>query len=124
MAFGIGVVLVSVTTAANAGVAEDKAGLAAGLLNASQQLGTALGLAIFSAIATARTSALLTAHAPLDAALAAGFLSALLACAVFLPGAAVIGMRAANSRGEPVIHPAGSRTPDTRAAAQPSSSPT
>jgi MFS family permease len=107
MAIGIGAVLVSVTTAANAGVPADKAGLAAGLLNASQQLGTALGLAIFSAIATARTSALLTAHAPLDAALTAGFRSALLACAVFLLGAAVIGMRAANSRGEPVIHPAG-----------------
>jgi len=107
MAIGIGAVLVSVTTAANAGVAEDKAGLAAGLLNASQQLGTALGLAIFSAIATARTSALLTAHAPPAAALTAGFRSALLACAVFLLCAAVIGMRAANSRGEPVIRPAG-----------------
>ena len=68
---------------------------------------TALGLAIFSAIATARTSALLTAHAPSAAALTAGFRSALLACAVFLLGAAVIGMRAANSRGEPVIRPAG-----------------
>jgi predicted MFS family arabinose efflux permease len=63
MAIGIGAVLVSVTTAANAGVPEDKAGLAAGLLNASQQLGTALGSAIFSAIATARTSTLLAAHA-------------------------------------------------------------
>lgn len=39
MAIGIGAVLVSVTTAANAGVSGDKAGLAAGLLNASQQLG-------------------------------------------------------------------------------------
>ena len=107
MAIGIGAVLVAVTTAANAGVAEDKAGLAAGLLNASQQLGTALGLAIFSAIATARTSALLTVHAPPAAALTAGFRSALLACAVFLLGAAVIGMRAANSRGEPAIRPAG-----------------
>ena len=80
-------------------------GIGAGLLNASQQLGTALGLAIFSAIATARTSALLTAHAPLDAALTAGFHNALLACTVLLLAAAVIGMRAANSRGEPVIHP-------------------
>ena len=53
MAIGIGAVLVSVTTAANAGVPEDKAGLAAGLLNASQQLGTALGLAIFPAVAHA-----------------------------------------------------------------------
>ena len=64
MAIGIGAVLVSVTTAANAGVPEDKAGLAAGLLNTSQQLGTALGLAIFSAIASARTATLLGTHPP------------------------------------------------------------
>jgi MFS family permease len=72
MAIGIGAVLVAVTSAANTGVSEDKAGLAASLLNASQQLGTALGLAIFSAIATARTSTLLAVHAPRDAALTAG----------------------------------------------------
>jgi hypothetical protein len=76
------------------------------LLSASQQLGTALGLAIFSAIATARTSALLAANAPPDAALTAGFHRALLACAVFLLAAAVIALRATNSRGEPVINPA------------------
>jgi len=43
MAVGLGALLVAVTTAANAGVAPDQAGLAAGLLSASQQLGTALG---------------------------------------------------------------------------------
>jgi predicted MFS family arabinose efflux permease len=52
MAVGLGAVLVSVTTAANAGVTADKAGLAAGLLATSQQLGTALGLGLFTAIAT------------------------------------------------------------------------
>ena len=55
MSLGLGAVFVTVTTAANAGVPADKAGLAAGLLNTSLQLGSALGLAIFSAIATART---------------------------------------------------------------------
>jgi MFS family permease len=105
MAIGIGALLVSVTTAANAGVPEDKAGLAAGLLSASQQLGTALGLAIFSAIATARTSTLLAAHTPRNAALTAGFQCALLACAFFLLAAAVIGLRATNSRGEPITQP-------------------
>jgi MFS family permease len=138
MAIGIGAVLVAVTTAANAGVPADKAGLAAGLLNASQQLGTALGLAIFSAIATARTSTLLTGHAPRDAALTAGFHRALLACAIFLLAAAVIALRAANSRGEPATEPSGTPAsreqvprqnlptdpaPSTRAAAQPPSSP-
>jgi MFS family permease len=108
MAIGIGAVLVSVTTAANAGVPADKAGLAAGLLNASQQLGTALGLAIFSAIATARTSTLLAAHAPPHTALTAGFHRALLACAFFLIAAAVIALRATNTHGEPAAQPSSS----------------
>jgi MFS family permease len=105
MAIGLGAVLVAVTTAANAGVPPDQAGLAAGLLAASQQLGTALGLAAFTAIAAARTSALLAAHAPPDEALTGGFQRALLACAFFLLAAAVIGLRATNTRGEPAPHP-------------------
>ena len=60
MSLGLGAVFVSVTTAANAGVPADKAGLAAGLINTSLQLGSALGLAIFSAIATATTTSLLS----------------------------------------------------------------
>src|SRR6266567_3798459 len=42
MALGAGSVFVSVTAAANAGVPSDKAGLAAGLLNSSQQVGSIL----------------------------------------------------------------------------------
>ncbi len=61
MSIGLGAVFVGVTTAANAGVPADKAGLAAALLNASQQLGGALGLAIFTAIATSHTPHLLAA---------------------------------------------------------------
>ena len=106
MSAGLGAVLVAVTTAANAGVAPDKAGLAAGLLATSQQLGTALGLAIFTAIATTRTSALLATHAPPAEALTGGFQRALLACAIFLLAAAVIGLRATNTRGEPAAQPA------------------
>ena len=102
MAVGIGAVLVAVTSSANAGVPPDQAGLAAGLLAASQQLGTALGLAIFTGIATARTSSLLSAHAPPAVALTGGFQQALVACAIFLLGAAVIALRAASTRGEPL----------------------
>jgi predicted MFS family arabinose efflux permease len=104
MSIGLGAVLVAVTTAATAGVAADQAGLAAGLLATSQQLGTALGLAIFTAIATARTSALLAADVPRAAALTAGFRQALLACAFFLLAAALIALRATNTRGEPSAH--------------------
>jgi EmrB/QacA subfamily drug resistance transporter len=100
MSLGLGAVFVAVTTAANAGVPADKAGLAAALLNASQQLGGALGLAIFSAIATSRTTDLLAAHAPTAEALTEGFERALLASSVFLVAAAVVGLRATNTRGE------------------------
>ena len=97
---GFGPVFVGVTTAANAGVPTDKAGLAASLLNASQQLGAALGLAIFSALATSRTHDLLAHHTATPAALTGGFQRALLAGALFILASAVIGLRATNTRGE------------------------
>jgi hypothetical protein len=70
------------------------------LLNASQQVGGALGLAIFSAIATSRTSHLLASHTPVPDALTSGFQRALLASSIFLLVAAVVGLRVANTRGE------------------------
>jgi EmrB/QacA subfamily drug resistance transporter len=101
LSLGFGPVFVGVTTAANAGVPADKAGLAAALLNASQQLGGALGLAIFSALATSQTHHLLAAHTPPADALTAGFQRALLAGSLFILAAAVIALRATNTRGEP-----------------------
>jgi EmrB/QacA subfamily drug resistance transporter len=100
VSFGLGAVFVAVTTAANAGVPADKAGLAAALLNASQQVGGALGLAIFSGIATARTSHLLSAGTPTPDALAAGFHRALLASSLFVVASAMIALRTSNTRGE------------------------
>jgi predicted MFS family arabinose efflux permease len=100
LSLGFGPVFVGVTTAANAGVPADKAGLAAALLNASQQLGGALGLAIFSALATSRTQDLLAAHEAPAAALTAGFHRALLAGSIFILAAAVIALRATNTRGD------------------------
>src|SRR4051794_14295856 len=100
LSLGFGPVFVGVTTAANAGVPADKAGLAAALLNASQQLGGALGLAIFSALATSRTSDLLATGTPPAEALTSGFQRALLAGSIFIFAAAIIGLRATNTRGE------------------------
>jgi hypothetical protein len=65
------------------------------------QVGAALGLAIFSAIATSRTRHLLAAHVPPGTALTGGFHRALLAGSIFLVAAALIALRAANTRGEP-----------------------
>jgi EmrB/QacA subfamily drug resistance transporter len=100
MSVGLGAVFVAVTTAANAGVPADRAGLAASLVNASQQLGAALGLAIFTALATSHTQHLLAAHTSPASALTQGFSRGLTACAVFLVAAAVIGLRATDTRGE------------------------
>ena len=100
MAIGIGAVLVSVTTAANAGVAEDKAGLAAGLLERLPAAGYRPRAGDLLRHRHRPHSACSRARPP-AAALTAGFHSALLACAVFLLAAAVIGMRTTNSRGEP-----------------------
>ncbi len=96
---GLGGVFTGATTAANAGVGEDRAGLAAGLLNTGQQLGSALGLAILSALATARTSSLL--HAGRDTvaqAATGGYQRALMAGAVFVLAATVVAALAPNTR--------------------------
>jgi len=68
----------------------------------SLQLGAAVGLAIFSGIATSRTNHPLARHVPLLAALTSGFRRALLASSIFLAAAAVIALRATNTRGEPM----------------------
>jgi MFS family permease len=103
MSFGLGFVFVGVNTAANAGVPADKAGLAAALVNTSTWLGGALGLAVFSVIATTRTQHLLDAHASQSDALTSGFRYALVACSAFLVAAALIALRATNTRGESAV---------------------
>ena len=113
---GLGATFVGVTTAAQASVPGDRAGLAAALLNASTFLGGALGIAIFSAIATSRTSNLLITGASQPEALTQGFRSALLACAIFVLAAAAIALRATNTRGEPVAEPPAEPVPQPGAA--------
>jgi EmrB/QacA subfamily drug resistance transporter len=111
VSFGVGVMFVAVTTAANAGVPADKAGLAAALLNASQQVGGALGLAVLSAIATARTKHLFAAHATPGHALTGGFHRALLVGSIIVLATAVIALRTSNSRGE-VVAPTAEPAPE------------
>jgi EmrB/QacA subfamily drug resistance transporter len=81
---GIGLAFVTATVAALAGVAEQEAGLASGLSNTALQIGTALGVATVTTVAVSRSHHYLAAHktaSPL-AALAAGYQSAYVACAV------------------------------------------
>jgi EmrB/QacA subfamily drug resistance transporter len=99
VSIGMGGVFTGLTTAANAGVDEDKAGLAAGLLNTGQQLGTALGLAVLSALATARTTSLLHGgHDTLAQASTHGYELALLVGSFVVLAATVVALLTPNSR--------------------------
>jgi EmrB/QacA subfamily drug resistance transporter len=98
MSLGAGSVFVSIAAAANAGVPGDKAGLAAGLFNASQQVGSALGLAILSVVAITRTNDLIAANALHVVALDAGYHRALLIGSIFMAAAALIALRIGNTR--------------------------
>jgi MFS family permease len=98
MSLGAGSVFVAVTAAANAGVPGDKAGLAAGLLNSSQQVGSALGLAILSAVAISRTNVRLASGAAHVVASDAGYHLALLTGSILMAAAALIALRIGNTR--------------------------
>src|SRR5208283_3756917 len=93
-----GSVFVSVTAAANAGVPADKAGLAAGLLNSSQQVGSALGLAILSAVAITHTNNLVSSGTSHIVASDDGYHLALLVGATMMATAALIALRIGNTR--------------------------
>jgi len=66
IAFGMGLTFVALTSSAVAGVPSADAGIASGLLNAGQQVGGALGLAILTAVSTTRTSHLAPEGMPQD----------------------------------------------------------
>ena len=90
-AVGLGFSFVPVTIGGTTGIAPDEAGLASGLINAGQQVGGALGLAILAAVATARTEAASTGPGPPGPeALTEGFQAAFLGGAAFALIGAVI----------------------------------
>ncbi len=83
---GIGFSFVPISIAALAGVHAREAGLASGLINTSQQIGGALGIAALSTIATSQTNSALAAGTALPFALVDGFSSA------FLGGVVIAGL--------------------------------
>jgi EmrB/QacA subfamily drug resistance transporter len=76
-AIGLGFAFVPVTIAAVSGVSEDESGLASGLINTSQQIGGALGLAVLGTIASSKSADLISAAqgapAAIPGALTEGF---------------------------------------------------
>jgi EmrB/QacA subfamily drug resistance transporter len=79
IAIGIGFSFVPISIAALAGVEHAEAGLASGLINTSQQIGGALGIAALSTIATSQTSDAVAAGTALPTALVDGFTAAFMA---------------------------------------------
>jgi MFS family permease len=96
MGFGMGTSFMPLLTIAMADVPRADAGLGSGIVNVSQQLSGALGLAVFSTIATSHTRSLSAdGHTPI-AALTGGYHVAFLAaagCAAFGGVAAVALLR-------------------------------
>jgi EmrB/QacA subfamily drug resistance transporter len=86
IAVGIGFSFVPISIAALAGIQASEAGLASGLINTSQQIGGALGIAALSTIATSRTDDALAAGSTQAVALVDGFTAA------FLVGVAIAGV--------------------------------
>lgn len=90
---GNGAAFVSMTSLAVAGVSPEDAGVASALLNASQQVGGTLGIALLTAVAAARFEAVRPRHptpATLAAATTNSWVWAFVVAAVLLLGAALV----------------------------------
>ena len=70
---GAGLAIPSLMMLAMSGASQSDSGLASGLINTSQQLGGAVGLAVLATLATERTDGLLTEGEPIAFALNSGY---------------------------------------------------
>ncbi len=90
VSIGMGFSFVPISIAALAGVHPSEAGLASGLINTSQQIGGALGIAVLSAVAASATDDALASGSAVPVALTDGFQAAFYgAAAVALVGVLV-----------------------------------
>ena len=100
---GTAFAFIPISIAGLTGVAGREAGLASGLLNTSQQLGGAIGVALASTVAATRLTTLLDRGQTVNVALTGGFRWGLWACGMIallaLPATAVLFRRAAAPAG-------------------------
>jgi EmrB/QacA subfamily drug resistance transporter len=115
IALGLGFAFVPITILAETGVHDREYGLASGLLNTSQQVGGALGLAVLTTIVTSRTNNLIASNHNFGKSLTLGFRLGFLGAAAFallgIVAAATIGT-SPGKRGR-LPHPARHAEPET-----------
>ena len=87
---GLGFAFIPVTIAALMGISDDEAGLASGLINTSQQIGGAVGVALLATVFTSRTAELRASGTAADVAFTDGLSRAFLVGALM----AVLGLAA------------------------------
>ena len=87
---GAGLSMPSVTTIAMSGATPSDAGLDSGLINTTQQVGAALGVAVLATLSTVRTESLLGSGCSTASALTGGYHLAFAVAAGFLVGARVL----------------------------------
>jgi EmrB/QacA subfamily drug resistance transporter len=114
---GGGLAFETIVLVATAGVSSDEAGLASGIVNTSQQLGAAIGLAALAAIAASRTAHLLHSlgsPARYSHALVSGFDRGLLIAGLLMLAAglvAIVGMRRTDLEQVPAAEPQAAAPP-------------
>jgi predicted MFS family arabinose efflux permease len=98
---GAGTAWAALFLMASVGVKREESGLASGLINTSQQLGGAIGLAALSSVAAAYTSSLVSDGVSANEALTKGFDRAMMIAVVIMLAAAVagfVGLRSSDGR--------------------------
>ncbi|MCW2787532.1 MAG: drug resistance transporter, EmrB/QacA subfamily [Marmoricola sp.] len=113
---GLGMAFVSVTIAAVTGTEAHEAGLASGLINTTQQVGGALGLAILASIANSSTTDAFRTGAHAPAAFTQGYADAFTVGAWFAVAGAVLAAFLISSR-DSQAHSAAARSGETLAVA-------
>jgi EmrB/QacA subfamily drug resistance transporter len=110
LGIGLGFTFVPISIAALAGVTGRDAGLASGLINTSQQIGGALGLAILTTVSTNHITSALKSGTPEPQALTSGYALAFWVAAA-LAGVAIVATIFLVKREEVAVEPATAGAP-------------